>query len=324
MLAFLKLIRFPNLLIIAFTMYMVRYYLVEPIVIAKGFNLQMPDLYFFLLALSIVMIAAAGYIINDYFDVRIDQVNKPEEVVVDKGIKRRVAMAAHTVINILGVAIGCFVSYKAHFFKLGSILFLFSATSLWFYSTTFKRQFLVGNIVIAVLSGMVPLISGLYDMSYVNDKFREVIPLQSPELNNTVFVLVAGFSFFAFILTFLRELIKDTEDKDGDEEFGCRTLPVVMGIKVSKWVICILALFVLFLISWLGYDFHGENRSQIPFWYIVALIQIPVAVLIFMVLRAKEKNDFRKASYLTKFIMLAGICFWFVLNQAAGGNWFIR
>lgn len=322
MIAFLKIIRLPNLLIMAFTIYVVRYCLVAPIIEAAGLGLQMPDLYFFLLVLSIVMIGAAGYIINDYFDIRIDRVNKPDAVVVDKGIKRRVAMGAHTVINVLGVAIGIYVSYKANFLKLGGILFLFSATSLWFYSTTFKRQFLVGNLVIAILSGVVPILAGLYEMRYVNEKYAITIPEQLPELNSTIFWFVAGFAFFAFILTLLREVIKDTEDREGDEEFGCKTLPVVMGIKGGKIVAITLCLFILGLIAYLNLDFYSDPESALPFWYITALLELPLAILAFILFRAKEKADFKKASRINKFIMLSGICFWFVLKyQADSGNW---
>jgi 4-hydroxybenzoate polyprenyltransferase len=321
--AFLRLIRLPNLLIIALTMYMVRFGLVGPLAEAKGMSLQMPELYFFLLVLAVVMVAAAGYIINDYFDVRIDKVNKPELVVVDNGIKRRVAMGAHTVISFLGILIGSFVSYKAHFFKLGSILFVFSATSLWFYSTTFKRQFLIGNIVIALLSGMVPFIAGLYEMNYINNRYHDIIPVTAPQINSDVFTLVAGFSFFAFILTLLREIIKDTEDREGDEEFGCRTLPVVLGLKGARIAAVLVSVFVLFLISYLNLSFYQDPRSRIPFFYIALTLQLPLVLLTVLVVRAREKKDFRRISMLNKIIMLSGICFWVVLRLcAANGNWF--
>src|SRR5690348_9789169 len=118
MLSFLKLIRVQNLLIIAFTQYMVRWCLIFPILKARGFELQLSNINFFLLVLSTVMIAAAGYIINDYFDVNIDKINKPERMVIDKGVKRRVAIGAHTLINILAILIGLYVSYSVGAWKL--------------------------------------------------------------------------------------------------------------------------------------------------------------------------------------------------------------
>src|ERR1019366_9227099 len=126
MIAFLKLIRLPNLLIIAFTQYMIRLCLIEPILKASGFELQMSDLEFALLVLAVVFVSAGGYIINDYFDVRIDNINKPEQLVIDKGIKRRVAMGAHAVLSCLGVAIGIFLSWKCNILMAGRTLFFFS------------------------------------------------------------------------------------------------------------------------------------------------------------------------------------------------------
>jgi 4-hydroxybenzoate polyprenyltransferase len=173
MFAFLKLIRLQNLLIIAFTQYMVRWCLIYPILKARGFELQLSDIYFFLMVLSTVMIAAAGYIINDYFDVRIDKVNKPERLVVGKGVKRRVAMGAHTVINIIAIFISLYVSYTIGAWKLGLIYFI-CALGLWFYSTTFKRQFLIGNIVIAFFTALVPLIVGIYDLLPCYTKYLSI------------------------------------------------------------------------------------------------------------------------------------------------------
>src|ERR1019366_1291714 len=163
MFAFLKLIRLQNLLIIALTQYMVRWCLIYPILKTRGFELQFSNFHFFLIVLSTVMIAAAGYIINDYFDVRIDKINKPQHLVIDKGVKRRVAMGAHTVINIIAVIISLYVSYSIGVWKLGLIYFI-CALGLWFYSTTFKRQFLIGNIVIATFTALVPLVVGVYEL----------------------------------------------------------------------------------------------------------------------------------------------------------------
>ena len=139
-------------------------------------------------------------------------------------------------------------------------------------------------------------------------------------LNNTIFCFVAGFAFFAFILTLLREVIKDTEDRQGDEEFGCRTLPVVMGVKGGKTVALLLCLFNLAMVAYLNTDFYSDSENALPFWYITILLEIPLLLLAYIILKAKEKSDFKKASRMTKFIMLSGICFWFVLKYQADNN----
>lgn len=121
---------------------MVRWCLIFPILKTQSryYTLQLSEIQFFLLVLSTVLIAAAGYIINDYFDVRADKVNKPKRLVIDNGVKRRVAIGAHTVINLVAILLGLYVSYAIGVTKLAFIHFI-CATGLWFYSTTFKNNF---------------------------------------------------------------------------------------------------------------------------------------------------------------------------------------
>ncbi|MEW6467429.1 MAG: geranylgeranylglycerol-phosphate geranylgeranyltransferase [Bacteroidota bacterium] len=330
--AFLKLIRLPNLLIIAFTMYMVRYCLVLPIVRQAGLELMMPDLFFFLITLSTVMVAAAGYVINDYFDMKIDTINKPDEVVVDKGVKRRVAMGAHALITTLGVFIGAGISYLSGLFMVGTMIFVFSTASLWFYSTTFKRQFLTGNLLIAVLSALIPLVAALYEMSFVTRQARLELPFEViSTMNEGILTVLSGYAFFAFATSLLRELIKDTEDHEGDEVFGCKTLPVVWGVRTAKYVSAFICLSILALISYLSFSYviflgseGATGLSMVPFYYVLFAVQLPLLALFVMLLLAHDKKHFRWASFVTKFIMLTGISFLFIFrHQLESGNWVI-
>ena len=333
MTAFLKLIRLPNLLIIAFTMYMIRYCLILPIIEQAELELQMPDFYFFLIVLSTVMVAAAGYIINDYFDRKIDAINKPDEIVVDKGIKRRVAMGAHYVITTVAVFIGVWVSYVSGLFMLGTMIFIFCTASLWFYSTTFKRQFLVGNVLISILAGLIPLIAALFEMTFTSHEAHLILPDEIVKtLNQAILTILSGYAFFAFIISLIREIIKDTEDYEGDAAYSCKTLPVVLGINFAKYISAFLALCVSGLIAFLMYTYlefinslsslQDDASFLTPFYYVLFAIQIPLLALFVFLLFAKEKKHFRRASFLTKLIMLGGICFLFVLrHQLVTGNW---
>ena len=95
-----------------------------------------------------------------------------------------------------------------------------------------------------------------------------------------------------------------------------------MGVKGGKIVALILCLFILGMIAYLNTDFYSDQKSELAFWYITALLELPLAILAFILFKAKQKSDFKKASRMTKFIMLSGICFWFVLKyQAESGNW---
>ncbi|HVA98302.1 MAG TPA: geranylgeranylglycerol-phosphate geranylgeranyltransferase [Bacteroidia bacterium] len=318
--SFLKLIRFPNLLIIAFTQYMVRWCLLFPILKAKGVELQMSNLYFFLLVISTVMIAAAGYIINDYFDGKIDRINKPDAVVVGTKIKRRVAMAAHAILNILGIAIGLFVSYKIGDYRLGFI-FIFCAGGLWFYSTTFKYQFFIGNFIVALFTACIPLMAGGYELLM---DFKKYIPqgIQLADFKD-VWHWILGLSAFAFITTFLREIIKDMEDIKGDKEYGCNTIPIAWGINAAKTISLLILLFCMLAIGYIQKMQHISN-DYFSFYYFLIALQIPFLFLGFKLLFAKEKKQFHYLGNVLKLIMLLGISylfvFCFILLSAVNAN----
>ncbi|MFH1005761.1 MAG: geranylgeranylglycerol-phosphate geranylgeranyltransferase [Bacteroidota bacterium] len=317
MLAFLSLIRLPNLLIIAFTQYMIRICLIEPILHLAGFRLQMNDFSFFLLVLSTVFIAAGGFVINDYFDIHIDAINKPKHLVIDKKIKRRVAISAHAVLSFLGVAIGIFLSYKSNILLSGGAIFSLTVIGLWFYSTSFKYQLLIGNIIISLFTAIIPLLVVLYEFplmirKYNNQLFREMSEMGTTT-KDTILLWVGAFALAAFVLSMIREIIKDIEDYEGDKEYGCRTAPVVFGIKKVKVFVSLL---IVFAITGIGYVQFKQYTSQdkISFFYFLAGISLPLLFLLFRTLTAKEKKHFHFASVLTKIIMLTGLCYLFLFR----------
>ncbi len=311
MFSFLKLIRIQNLLIIAFTQYVVRYCLIAPLLKVQSnyYTLQLSNFNFFLLVLSTVMIAAGGYVINDYFDVKIDKVNKPDRMVIDKGVKRRVAMGAHTVISILAVIIGLYVSWAIGHWKLVFIHFI-CATGLWFYSTTFKRQFIIGNIVIASFTAIVPLVVGIFELLPC---YKTYLPIDNLLSFALIWKWVFGVSFFAFITTLLREILKDIEDYEGDKEFGCQTMPIVIGIKSTKVVAVVLAFSTMCCLGYLQM-LQYELKDWIGIYYFTIALQMPFAFLIFKIVTASAKKDFRFAGNTAKFIMLMGVCYLIVFN----------
>ncbi|MDX2429544.1 MAG: geranylgeranylglycerol-phosphate geranylgeranyltransferase, partial [Bacteroides sp.] len=229
------LVRFPNLVIIAATQYAMRYLIMEPLLPTSDFELQFGNLQFFLLVLSTVFIAGAGYIINDYFDTRTDMINKPARVVVGVEVGRRQAMILHAILNIIGVGIGIYLSFYIKLPAL-SLVFMLATGLLWFYSTTYKRQFLVGNLSVSFLTGLVPLMVVLFEIPLLNRAYGEQMLLHNASFNY-IFAWVAGFSLFAFLSTLIRELIKDAEDFEGDSAYGMRTVPIVLGEGWTKAIV---------------------------------------------------------------------------------------
>ena len=200
-----RLVRMSNLLIVAVTQYLTRILLIGP---RHEWRKIISDPDLFILSLSTVCIAAAGYIINDYFDIKIDIVNKPERVVVGRYLKRRWAMGAHQVLNVLGAALGLLVSHWVFLVNVVSI------TMLWFYSERYKRAPFIGNLIVSLLTGFTLLI----------------LTIRYPENRQLVFI----YAVFSFFISLIREIIKDMEDIRGDEAHGCRTLPIIWGIRRTK------------------------------------------------------------------------------------------
>jgi len=282
---FLRLIRSLNLIYIVLTMYFVRLYILQP-----ADEAGLSDLDFALLVLSTVLVAAAGYIINDYFDVKIDVVNRKGEIIVDKTITRRKAMATHQLFNVVAVILGFYVAWKANALWLGFIP-LVSVTLLWFYSTTFKRHIIIGNVVVSLLSAMVVIVAVLYESPKL-------------ELSRLSFILMACYSGFAFLVSMIREVIKDMQDVEGDRKDNCKTLPIVYGVRNSKLVTVIMNLLVMIFIVIVqakGTFLLSEHA------YIVTLILLPLALNIYLVAKADTPVKFHRASNLVKFIMLTGI-----------------
>ncbi len=314
MIAFFKLIRIQNLFIVALTQYMMRWCIIHPmlnhlIVIQNNeairlpeFELQFSEFNFLLLVLSTVFLTAAGYVINDYFDAKTDLLNNPAKVIVGKIIPRRIAMASHIILNVLGIGLGAYISFFVGMPFL-FIVFILVAGLLWFYSTTYKRQFLIGNLIVALLTALVPLMVILFEIPLLNKAYGHI--LLQYETSLTVLVAwVAGFSFFAFITTMTREIIKDIEDFEGDSAYGRRTLPVVLGIAISKWVVVGLQIITVAAMVFVYFKYLKDNITMI---YMVVALLLPYVLLIYRIVKAEKKSDYHFASNLSKFIILAGI-----------------
>jgi|SRR5690554_1421430 len=312
---FLRLIRLPNLFVIALTQYAIRFGIIYPFLRQAGLDLFMPEKLFALLVLATVLIAAAGYIINDYFDIKVDYVNKPKQLIVGKTIRRRHAMASHLLFNVSGLFIASYVAFKIGHPLL--ILFqLVSAALLWFYTVTFKKQLLVGNLIIASLTALVPFTAGYYEVVIMFDNIGSIDQdgFHYESIASLLFSIkyllywIIGYSIFAFLLTLSREIVKDMEDIKGDEAYGCKTLPIVHGIKKTKSVAIFILLLTLSAITALE-TIQVISRDWISFAYFLLFISMPLILLSFRLLRAQSKKEFFIVSQGIKICMLFGILY---------------
>ena len=277
---FLRVTRFKNLLIIAFTQYFTAIFLIGP---RDQWKQYLLDLNLAIICLGTTLIAAAGYLINDYYDIKIDLINKPEEVVVGTIMKRRVAMIFHTIFNFAGIAGGLYIGIR-----IGAVNFI-SALFLWIYSNQLKRLPFIGNFVVAILTGMAVFVVAIF--------YRE---------NYSVVIL---YSFFAFLVTLGREIIKDIEDMHGDELFGSKTLPIILGMRNTKLIIHVLSgIFVAFNIYLMaGSKFPGSNIVLMTFI-------ILITVLNYILYRSDTKKDFHTLSQYAKYFMILGVLSMFFIG----------
>jgi len=245
-----------------------------------------------LLILSTLLIAASGYMINDYFDVRIDQVNKPDEVVLDKLLSRKAVLIWHTVINVLAIIL---IFNLALDTKLRFLLIQFtSIAALIIYSLSFKRHLFIGNLLIGVLTSLSILTIGIYDMSF------EVLGLETTYQKFFWLYVV-----FAFLVTIIRELIKDAEDIKGDLSDGCRTVPIVFGINKTKQIVHALFFFLFGIIAAFISRMY-ELKSLMSIYYTVGII-VPSIFIMIKIKQANSSADFGKISKWIKFLTLSGI-----------------
>ncbi len=304
--AILQLVRYKNLIIIVLLQCLLRYGLLVPILHYFGVSPALSDLRFALLVISTVLLAASGYVINDYFDIRIDKINRPNEVVVGRLIPRRAALLLHVILTISGVFMGLFLAYISRKENY-ALMYILIPGLLWYYSTTFKKQVLIGNLIISLLTALVPYVVVSLEFATLARIYGESI-LESPACF-TAWFWTTGFAFFAFISTMARELIKDMEDVEGDRKAGCSTLPVEMGLGYSRTVVFLLTLFSVVAL-WVVFLLVPQLRtSYFTLGYFLLFLTLPYSLLGYKMLKSKVKSDFSGASRLSKIIMLAGILY---------------
>ncbi len=314
---YLNLIRFKNLIIIALTQYLMRYAIIIPILKYRGFEAQFSHVSFALLVLTTMLLAAAGYVINDYFDTQTDILNRPKKVIVGNTVKRQLALGIHIVLNIVALVMAFYISWEIGIWKL-SYIYLLITGLLWAYSATFKRRLLIGNIIVAFLAGMVPLLTVLYEIPPLNRVYYETLLVLHQDFS-ILFYWIIGFSVFAFLSNLIREIIKDTEDFEGDKAYGRRSLPIVYGIETTKKIIAALIIITILLLiaAWIFFiriKFQLVNLQIISGLYVSFVIILPFILLIKKTITANQKSDWTYISYFSKIIMLLGMSFALVVR----------
>lgn len=303
----MQLLRWPNLLIICFTQAAVWACVVQP------YRAALDSSHFALLCVSTVSIAAAGYLINDYFDIRIDAVNHPEKFILEKRIHRRIAIILHSALNVVGLILAVIVARRGG--SYWPVLLQLSCTALlWFYSTDFKQRFMIGNVVVALLTALAVLILLFYEPALMQ---MLSLPALSSSVNNRTTVnpsyLIAGYAYFAFVLTWMREVVKDMEDIRGDSAEGCDTMPIRWGLLRSSRFTQGLAALAVAPLMYGAIRLVMAGTHTLPLGlYLFAAVVGPLVVWTVRLTAKASTAHYHRASRWLKIIMVLGVGFLFL------------
>lgn len=306
--AFIRLIRWPNLFFILLTQTLYYFFLFRPQLPGEEdidfyFKGERMGLFGWLMVAS-VLIAAGGYVINDYFDLKIDRINKPHKVVVDKIIKRRWVILWHGLFSLIGIGLSIYISRRTgnYFIAVGNFV---CVIALWFYSTTFKKKILWGNIIIAALAAWVILV--MYFFVGGNLVSFRGWPADAHPFNAAgLYKLTMLYAAFAFVLTVVREVIKDLEDIPGDAEYGCTTMPIAWGETAAKVFVAVWMVVLIVAAAFSGvYAFQLGWRPGAL--YVFVGILFPMIVFMWRLRKAVQPENYHRLSTLLKWIMLMGI-----------------
>lgn len=290
---FLNFIRWKNVFMISLIMLLIKYVLFERFEL----NVTLDNAHYALLTISTLCIAIAGYIINDIYDVQADKINKPDRLYVGKKLSRVTAYNYFIGFNSAGLLIGMYLSWHVNHTSY-FIIYVITSLLLYQYAKYLKKKFLIGNLLVSfavLLSIVLPVVFDL-------------LPVTNP-LNErgqfVVFKLISLFAAFGFLLTFLREIVKDLEDMKGDKKIGARSLPIVLGVKMTKSIISMTSLIVFLAIAYFAYmlmDFEPFATA-----YLSIFVAAPLVYFIFCLWKAQNKKELHRSSATLKIVMLLGI-----------------
>ena len=316
----MRLVRWGNLLFLGALMWVMEKWVVVPVLYAQPFGLPevLPDLILWLLIVATVLVAAGGYVINDYFDIKIDRINRPDKVIVSETMTKPAAMRLSIGMSAAGAVIGLLTAFMVRSWPIG-IIFILVPGLLWFYSSAYKRQLIIGNLIVAFISAIPPLLVGLanesmfggflesHDLVTIADRLAPAMTL--------VYAWLGGFAVMIFLYTWIREIIKDMQDQMGDRELECHTIPIVWGELGAKIFVTVLVVIAMALLCWLQFAVLPFPRvwNSMSVRYLVFGLLIPLACVVWLTWAGRISSDYRNAQLLMKFAMFLGMMYSFVI-----------
>ena len=305
--AICKLVRLPNLIIVLLTQWFIHAYVLSANFALDGVLPQLAADELGLLVVITILLTAGGYIINDIEDYELDILNKPERVIVDNIISRSLAFWLYFGTLLLGFV---FALYLAFITKNLHLLFIYplAAAGLFLYSTHLKKSFLTGNVLVAGYCAGVAGIIWVAERQSIRE-LMEIDPTAGRHIRLVFLVYLA----LAFLSTLFREIIKDIEDLKGDNAFGSRTLPIVLGVRKAKTTSFAIGVSLLLTICYAVYHLTSLN-SPLKVSFIILTMISPMILALAWLMRARSRKQYHRLSQLTKFLMVSGILLLLIIS----------
>ena len=304
--------RWSNLLFLAALIWLMEKWVAVPVLDKAAFGEQLPWYVLLLICAATVLIAAGGYVINDYFDVKIDRINRPDELIVTRTVSKPAAMQLSLWLSGTGIACGIAAAVLLRSLTIG-ILFVLVPGLLWFYSSSYKRLFMVGNLTIALLAGLTPMLVAMANVAQLELLYASILPYTT--LPHDLYAWLGGFSLFAFLLTWIREIIKDMQDQTGDRELECHSMPVVWGELWTKVFVTALVVLTLAIVGHLWWHVLPFPTSWMSFStrHIALGVVIPLLSVVWLLWAAKIPSDYKTCQQVVKLTMLLGMLYCFCI-----------
>lgn len=300
--SYIKILRPLNLLIIAFTQYFLYVLIVLPQIQRLDLNISLVTPYLGLFILVTVLIAASGNLVNDIFDNETDIQNKPEKTYIGLYISKRQAWIFYVLLIVLGAIVAGIVGFATN---KQQFIFIYplAVLVLFFYSYKLKHYPLLGNLIVASFTGFVVWVLILSDDAILNG-------LHLPAAH-----LLIAFGWFSFMANFAREIVKDIEDQEGDQNTKSKTLPIMIGLVKTKWAIFIILLLLLTGLIYARLNYLVEAFDFRATTFMVVFLMAPIVLFALKLFRAKEKKSFTALSRFLKMYLIAGLLFCLLLSQ---------
>lgn len=276
----LKLIGFDYLLLIAATQFIFRYGFLEQ---QAGLPIALNDWQYALFVLATVFIAAGGFLINNV-------INKGHKFTISEGTGYNI----YGFLTLSALGIGYYIS---DYINRPAFLLVFAATagSLYFYATNLRKSLLLGNLIISLMSGLILLSIGVFNL------YPVIIPENQSYLK-TIFEVLLDYSFFALIITFIITILKDLKDSDADYNDGLSTLPIAMGKDRTVKIAFFLSLLPLGMLLYYGTEYIASLIWAMG--YGLFFIACPLIYFSIKLWGAKTNKDFAHLLTVLKLVLI--------------------